>query len=186
MPNGLEVRRGRVEPIGSTIKVSGGEHHVSSITVTTFELNGCVVSYSGGTLPFRAGDEAIVAGQQRADGIFYAHAVRLPRQGVTLDVGDGTLAVRLFGAVFFLIGCGLVLGTLWQLLTIDGEPFGYGGDLFPIFITGVLGAAFSGAGWYIAQRGRDRTGSTARAMLDTATVQDSRAGLAAPAMPAGL
>lgn len=165
MPMELEVRRGRVEPIGATVEVSGNDAHVSSTTVTTFELDGRVVRFRGGTLPFRAGDEAIVAGRASRTGIFHAYAIHLPRQGVVLDVGDGTLAWLVFGGVFGLVGCGMLVATLWQLATIDGEPFGYGGDLFPMFITLVLGLGFGGFGLLFTRHGRDRTGSTARAML---------------------
>ncbi len=133
----LMVRRGVVEPIDAKIEVSGNEDAISSRTVTTFELDGAVTEFKGGTLPFRAGDEAIVAGKLASSGIFVAYAVALPRQRLLIDAYSPALKVA--GGIFTMIGLGVGIGTLPGAL--DALPI-----FFPLIITVILGLVFTGIG----------------------------------------
>lgn len=133
----LEMRRGVVEPIDTRTHVSGNDNSVSSTTVTTFELDGAVTEFSGGTLPFRAGDEAIVAGQLTKSGIFVAYAVALPRQRLLLDTYSISLIA--FGGVFTMAGLGVGIGVMPGAL--DWLP-----NVGPLIITTILGLAFTGVG----------------------------------------
>lgn len=134
MPFELEVRRGRVEPIASNVHVSGSEV-VSSSTVTTFELDGRVVEFSGSTLPFRPGDEAVVAGQVGGDGVFYAYAIRLPAKGLTF--GGSSVGVQAFGGIFVVAGIGMTIAMVRSLFGMGWEDWP-----FPAFVPVVLGLAF--------------------------------------------
>lgn len=170
----LEIRRGRVEPIAQTIEVSGTDNSVSSATVTTFELDGAVVEYRGGILPFRAGDEAIVAGSPGRDGMFQAYAVQLPRQGVT--VGGSSALWLLFGAVFIAAGCIAFIAMGGTVFSMDADDWP-----FPAALALILWAAtivFPVAGLAVIRQSRRAT--RARAMLDSPNMRR------APARPAGL
>ena len=90
MPYGFEVHGGPAFPIATELNVSGGggDTGVSSWTTTTFEIDGCVVEYDD-VVPFRPGDEVVVAGRRDGRGVLNAYAIRLPRQGVLLSVRVG-------------------------------------------------------------------------------------------------
>ncbi len=133
----LEVRRGNVEPIGVRTDVSGTENTVSSATVTTFELDGAVTEFSGGTLPFRVGDEAIVAGRLASSGIFVAYAVALPRQRLLLDRYSPTLVA--FGGVFAAAGVGIGIGVI-------PDAMNWLPEVGPLILTSVVSLVFTGAG----------------------------------------
>lgn len=110
--HGLELHRGRAEPIATTTEVSGSrEGGVSSTVTTTFELDGCVVQFSG-LVPFRNGDEAVVAGRRDGCGILQAYAVQLPRQDVLLGSSTGYWA-----------GGAIVLAIGFLILLIAGPDF---------------------------------------------------------------
>ncbi len=170
MSNELEVRRGRVEPITVTVRVSGTDNNVSSTTVTMFELDGVVVEYSGGSLPFRSGDEAIVAGYLGGDGVFYADAVRLPRQGVT--VGGSSPFVVLFGAVFVAVGFGAFLFLGGEILTMDASDWPMPGVIAVVLFL-AFSIAFPAAGLAVMRQGR--RSSRARAMLDSPSAPSMQA-----------
>lgn len=133
----LEVRRGVVEPFNAKTVISGNDNAISSTTVTTFELDGAVTEFRGGTLPFRVGDEAIVAGQLASSGIFVAYAVALPRQRLVIDAYSPASVAT--GSIFTIVGLGVGIGTLPGAL--DWLP-----SLFPLIITAILSLAFTGIG----------------------------------------
>jgi hypothetical protein len=161
----LQVRKGRVTPLTAAVEVGGVDGNVSSRTVTMFELDGQVIRFSGDSVPFRMGDEAIVAGRLSASGIFQAYAIRLPRQNVLLDTGDNSLFWRVFGGVFFVVGSTLGLSFISKFAQFDGEPFSFLADFLMLLVALVLTVGLAGFGVLAWLAGSDKAVPTARTLL---------------------
>lgn len=150
MRYGLEVHRGRAEPIVTTTEVSGSrEGGVSTTVTTTFEMDGSVVEFEG-VVPFRAGDEVVVAGKRDKRGVINAYAVRLPRQGVML--GSST-ACWVGGAIVLAIGCVIMAVNVSGLYDRVSAENPSERSLFDQGLPGLVGLVVSIIGTAIVWRG---------------------------------
>lgn len=149
MPFRLELYRGRAEPIATTVTVSGSrDNGVSSSVTTTFELDGCVVEYSG-VVPFRPGDDVVVAGRRDRRGVLKAAAIRLPRQNVMLGSPTG---YWVGGGMLLVVGCALLLFNVPALYASIAAGSDFGEHAVPVgfgVVLSLVGAAFTWSGMIV-------------------------------------